>query len=77
MKLSKYLLSSRGRAVTLAEALHVSPQSVRNWANEAVPAERVISVWLCTNGKVSPHEMRPDIYPPELVFFNKEHLINV
>jgi len=41
-----------------------SVQSVANWIiNNQVPADRVIQ--LCSLGKweVTPHELRPDIYP--------------
>ncbi|WP_426817896.1 YdaS family helix-turn-helix protein [Winslowiella sp. 2C04] len=41
-----------------------SVQSVANWIiNNQVPADRVIQ--LCSLGRwaVSPHELRPDIYP--------------
>lgn len=30
-----------------------------------IPAEKVLPIELATNGQVSRHELRPDIYPPE------------
>ncbi|WP_410015839.1 YdaS family helix-turn-helix protein [Sodalis sp. C49] len=41
-----------------------SVQSVANWIiNDQVPAERVIQ--LCTMGQwvITPHQLRPDLYP--------------
>ncbi|CAM3716292.1 hypothetical protein BS639_17005 [Rouxiella silvae] len=41
-----------------------SVQSVANWINhDQVPAERVIQLCAWGNWKVTPHELRPDIYP--------------
>lgn len=41
-----------------------SVQSVANWIiNDQVPAERVIQLCSLGNWSVTPHELRPDIYP--------------
>ncbi|MCX0499703.1 YdaS family helix-turn-helix protein [Erwinia billingiae] len=41
-----------------------SVQSVANWIiNDQVPAERVIQLCSLGDWVVSPHELRPDIYP--------------
>ncbi|MEQ5149149.1 transcriptional regulator [Providencia rettgeri] len=41
-----------------------SPQSVFNWIKKnKVPAERVIQLCRLANWEVSPHELRPDLYP--------------
>lgn len=41
----------------------VSPQGVAKWAETGVPSERVLKVAEATNFEVTPHELRPDIYP--------------
>ncbi|EEG85614.1 MULTISPECIES: transcriptional regulator [Proteus] len=41
-----------------------SPQSVFNWIkNNKVPAERVIQLCELGGWVVSPHQLRPDLYP--------------
>lgn len=41
-----------------------SPQSVFNWIkSDRVPAERVIQLCQLGGWKVSPHQLRPDLYP--------------
>ena len=53
---------------TLAEACGVKYQAVQKWRRQGkVPAERVLAVEEATGGKVSRHELRPDIYPESRV----------
>ena len=44
-----------------------SPQSVFNWIkNNKVPAQRVIQLCKMGGWEISPHQLRPDLYPNEL-----------
>jgi|TARA_Y100000310_G_C20073415_1_gene530455 DNA-binding transcriptional regulator YdaS (Cro superfamily) len=36
--------------------------AVNKWRRR-IPAERVLDIYHATNGEITPHEMRPDIYP--------------
>lgn len=55
-----------GSQLALAEALNVSPQAVQQWvATGQAPPRRVIAIEQATNGEVSRHELRPDIYPED------------
>jgi DNA-binding transcriptional regulator YdaS (Cro superfamily) len=56
-----------GSQAALAKALGVKPQHVWNWLNrdQRVPAEQVLPIEAATEGKVTRHELRPDLYPPE------------
>lgn len=47
----------------LAESLGVSHQAVRKFESSRVPAERVIHVARLTGWQVTPHQLRPDLYP--------------
>lgn len=47
----------------LAEGLGVSHQAVRKFESSRIPAERVIQVARLTGWKVTPHQLRPDLYP--------------
>ena len=47
----------------LASLLGISSQAVSQW--DRCPVERVLDVERATGGKVSRHELRPDIYPLE------------
>lgn len=54
-----------GGQAQLARILGVSQPNVWHWLHKAerVPAEYVIKIEQATDGKVSRHELRPDIYP--------------
>lgn len=67
MKLKLYLEKHRGTAVRIAKAEGVAPISVWEWADKQVPAKRVLPIWRITGGMVTPHEMRPDLYPADVV----------
>lgn len=41
----------------------VSPQGVAKWADAGVPSERVLRIAEATGFEVTPHELRPDLYP--------------
>lgn len=51
-----------GNQHALAAKLGVSDEAVRKWKRR-VPAERVLEIESATNGVVTRHELRPDIYP--------------
>lgn len=54
-----------GSQAALAKALKVKPQHVWNWLNrdKKVPAEMVIPIETATEGEVTRHQLRPDLYP--------------
>ena len=56
-----------GSQSLLAEALGISKGAVNQWKTNGrkIPAEHVLKIESLTNGKVSRHELRPDIYPLE------------
>jgi DNA-binding transcriptional regulator YdaS (Cro superfamily) len=47
----------------LAIVLGVSYQAVQKYEYIGISAERVIAISMATNWQVTPHELRPDIYP--------------
>ena len=57
-------IKSAGTATTLANMLGIKPMSVSRWKNRyqgVVPADRVLPIFTATG--VTPHELRPDLYP--------------
>ncbi len=55
-----------GSQSALARLIGRTPQAVQKWCNGAkVPGELVIPVEQAVDGKVSRHELRPDLYPTE------------
>lgn len=54
-----------GSQVALAAAIEVKQGHVWHWLRKSgfVPAEYVLPIYRATLGKVTPHELRPDIYP--------------
>ena len=51
-----------GSQAELARTLNISRMAVNKWRRR-IPAERVLDIYRVTNGEITPHEMRPDIYP--------------
>ena len=55
-----------GSQSAVARIFGIKPQAVQLWCSTGkVPAERVLEIERATNGDVSRHELRPDIYPNE------------
>lgn len=55
-----------GGQTRLAEFCHVSQPTVFGWIKYGrVPAQRVIQIEKIVEGKVTRHELRPDLYPLE------------
>lgn len=52
-----------GGVNALAAALGIKRQAFYQWPR--VPPERVLPIEHATNGKVTRHQMRPDLYPLE------------
>ncbi|APZ06975.1 Rha family transcriptional regulator [Kosakonia cowanii JCM 10956 = DSM 18146] len=60
----KKAIESAGTATNLASMLGIKPMSVSRWKNRyqgVVPADRVLQIYTATG--VTPHELRPDLYP--------------
>lgn len=47
----------------LASSIGVSYQAVQKYLKTRTPSEKVIAVSQATEWKVTPHELRPDLYP--------------
>ncbi len=54
-------ITEAGGTAALARTINVTPQAISQW--DRVPAERALAVEQATGGKVTRHELRPDIYP--------------
>ena len=55
-------IGEAGGTAALARTINVTPQAISQW--DRVPAERVLAVEQASGGKVTRHELRPDLYPP-------------
>jgi len=54
-----------GGQVALARDVGVTPQAVHLWLRKkTAPPARCLAIEAATNGAVTCHELRPDIYPP-------------
>ena len=51
-----------GSQAKFARVIGVSPMTITKWKSR-IPAERVLPIYRATGGRISPHEMRPDLYP--------------
>lgn len=47
----------------MARALGVSQQVICNWRARGLPIEWVLRVAAATGFEVTPHDLRPDLYP--------------
>lgn len=56
-------IEALGSSANLARSIGVTPQAVHAW--DRIPAERVLPIERATEGKVTRHELRPDLYPEE------------
>ncbi len=54
-------ISEAGGTAALARIINVTPQAISQW--DRVPAERALAVEQATGGRVTRHELRPDLYP--------------
>jgi len=53
----------------LARELGVSYQAIRKWERSgSVPAARVKQIVAATGGRISAHDLRPDLYPEGFEF---------
>ena len=52
-----------GGAARLATALRTSPQRINNWLVRGIPNREALNIAAATGWRVTPHELRPDIYP--------------
>lgn len=52
-----------GGEAAIARAIGVSPQAVNQW--DAAPPLRVLEIERAAQGKVTRHDLRPDLYPVE------------
>ena len=62
-----------GGQSALAKHLGVSQGCVWNWINRnnRISAEHVIGIERATNGQISRHDLRPDIYPIDDINLNQ------
>jgi len=64
MKAIDKAINQVGTATKLAELLDVSPMTISHWKKRhqgTVPSDRVLQIHGVTG--VTPHELRPDLYP--------------
>ena len=55
-----------GSQASLASAIGTTQQTVSNWLKSGlVSAKFVLPIEVATNGEVTRHELRPDLYPDE------------
>ena len=52
-----------GGNAALAEIIGATPQRLQNWLTRGVPADWVLPIYHAVKGRVSPHLLRPDVYP--------------
>jgi DNA-binding transcriptional regulator YdaS (Cro superfamily) len=55
----------------LAGRLGVSQSAISQWLRDGVPADRVKQIVAASNGEVSAHDLRPDLYPDGFTFPRK------
>lgn len=52
----------------LASRLGVTYQAIRKWERSRVPDDRVKQIIIATDGAVTAHDLRPDLYPEGFEF---------
>jgi DNA-binding transcriptional regulator YdaS (Cro superfamily) len=62
------LRQALGSQRALAQRLGIGDMAISGWKRRGrIPASRVLEIERITNGQVTRHEMRPDLYPVERV----------
>lgn len=56
-----HIVQQIGGVTRLARHLGIAPQAISQW--RTVPADRVLEVAAFAHWRVTPHEIRPDLYP--------------
>ena len=66
MQLSEYLESQKITQSAFAKRLDVTQGLIWQWLNgRRVAAEQVLKIERATDGAISRHDLRPDLYPRE------------
>jgi DNA-binding transcriptional regulator YdaS (Cro superfamily) len=69
MTLTEYLAQPGQSQQKLADRLGVTQSAVSQWAGGArMTAERVRAIVRATDGLVTAHDLRPDLFPPGFAF---------
>lgn len=66
MSAFKQAIAIVGSQAALARSIGVKQAHIWNWLNKKsgeVPPQHVIPISMATENKVTPHDLRPDIYP--------------
>lgn len=68
------IISIIGGKAMIAKRFGISYQAVHKWQKKGrIPAKRVLEIVKMTGGKVTPYEVRPDVYPdPGWMPFNND-----
>jgi DNA-binding transcriptional regulator YdaS (Cro superfamily) len=53
-----------GSATALSHGVGVTKQAITQWRRRGVPPGKVLAVERLTGGKVSRHDLRPDVFGP-------------
>ncbi len=57
------LIKKAGGRVAVAQIFGVTGQAIGLWCTDGVPGERVLRLCRAVDFRVTPHELRPDLYP--------------
>ena len=64
MESLKHAISLAGSGAELGRRIGVERQTIASWLSRgSVPAEQVLAIVQALDGKVTPHDLRPDLYP--------------
>lgn len=64
MSAIKKAIRKAGGVSKLAKSLKVKPQVVNNWRyRESVPPDQCLAIERATDGQVTCHDLRPDVFP--------------
>ncbi|WP_145517371.1 transcriptional regulator [Yersinia mollaretii] len=59
----KKRITSIASQTEIANRLGHKPQAIQQWLKNKVPPQKVIPVCEVLSWQVTPHELRPDLYP--------------
>lgn len=63
MNRNRELIKKAGGPVAVGRLFGIAGQAVSGWYVKGIPADRVLTIAEATQWQVTPHDLRPDIYP--------------
>ena len=59
------VINHLGGVTKAAKILGLVPMAICQWRKRGIPSHQVLKIYYATKGVVTPHQIRPDLYPTD------------